>query len=274
MQTYGKPNPRVTVIRDLQAAIAALEKRPPALSVPDEGAAAAPAWRLGAPDVDAVLPGGGLPLPALHEVAAEAYNDGPAAAGFAAALAVRRGTAAPLLWCSAATATAAYGALHGPGLLNFGLPPDRLLLVAARKDIDVLWAMEEGVRSGVPSLVVGEVMTADLTATRRLALAAQAAGVPALLLRNPRGLCASAAYSRWRIAARPSADTAFAAHAPGRPRWQVRLERCRGGRPKTWTMEWEHETGRLVVAAPLADRPAAAGRPSRHAEIVGLRRAG
>ncbi|MEJ1994830.1 MAG: hypothetical protein P8X75_06390 [Limibacillus sp.] len=84
--------------------------------------------RFGLPALDALLPEGGLPLPALHlvEPARLEWDDG-LAAGFLAALlrqlmeatapeAVRPG---PLLWITR------HADLYGPGLLNFGLSPER-----------------------------------------------------------------------------------------------------------------------------------------------------
>jgi protein ImuA len=75
-------------------------------------------------------------------------------------------------------------------------------------------------------------------AHRRLQLAAERSGVTALLLRRWRtGAEAaverarpSAAVTRWRVAALPSADIP-GLPGIGWPRWRVELLRCRGGLP-------------------------------------------
>ena len=156
-----------------------------------------------APPVDAALPWGGLPRGCLHEIVG-----GEAAYGFAAALAARlAGDAGGVLWCLRPRATFDAGDLHGPGLVRFGLKPGRLILAHARNQADLLWAMEEGLRSGAPAAVLGEVTGIGLTASRRLQLAAEASGVTALLLHRPdtkRGPDTgqakfSAAVTHWRV---------------------------------------------------------------------------
>ena len=66
--------------------------------------------------------------------------------------------------------------LYGPGLAAFGLDPGRLIVVRARTDKDVFWAMEEGLRCSRLVAVVGEVGALDCSAGRRLQLAARAGG--------------------------------------------------------------------------------------------------
>jgi protein ImuA len=107
--------------------------------------------------------------------------------------------------------------------------------------------MEESLRAHVT--VLAELGDAGLTATRRLALAAEAGGALALLLvPDRRDPTPSAAATRWRISAAPSHD--------GRARIQAALFRCRGASPATWLMEDDDEAHRLVVSAALHDRAA------------------
>ena len=98
-------------------------------------------------------------------------------------------------------------------LHHLGIRLARLLLLRVPKPIDVLWAMEEGLRCRALGCVVaeltGEGATADLTATRRLALAArEGAGAASsgfgLLIRHKITGLPSAAATRWEIAAAPS----------------------------------------------------------------------
>src|SRR6185312_725801 len=66
-----------------------------------------------------------------------------ASLGFAACLAGRlqRQSGRPVVWVSARPE------LYGPGLLRLGLDPARLLLVRATRPSDLLWALEEALRT-------------------------------------------------------------------------------------------------------------------------------
>ncbi len=131
---------------------------------------------------------------------------------------------------------------------------DQERLEAEIADRDARWALEEGLAGGL-AVVVGEVGAVTLTESRRLQLAAEAAGATALLLR-PRAAAAApgAALTRWRLAALPGAVEP-GMPGVGRARWRAELFRCRGGAAATWEMEWRDETGDLALAAPLRDRP-------------------
>ena len=226
------------------------------------------AMPLGLPEIDAALPWGGLPRGALHEIvgvgpgvsgpgiASRGIANWGAAEGFAAALLARfiagRG---PALWCLAR------GDLFGPGLGAFGLAPDRLIVARARNPHDVPWAMEEGLRSGVPGAVLGEPRRLGLAAGRRLRLAARAGGVTCLVLgqSGAEESGVSAAVTRWRVAAAPSVPQ-DGLPGLGAPRWRVGLVRCRGGVPAEWLMEWNDETGDFAVVPVLAERSAGPAR--------------
>ncbi len=215
-------------------------------------------WTFGDQTLDDTFAGDVLLRDRLHEVRPAAFGDGAAAAGFAVALCLRLQRACGpgfVLWCDRFAGMRQAGALYGPGLVDLGLDPGRLIHVALRRDIDVFWAMEEGLRSRAPVAVVGEVAEADLTASRRLSLAAQETGITPFLIRGAADQSASAAWTRWAVAAAPSAADQFEPRAPGRTRWQIELLRSRAGaRPQSWTLEWSHETHRFAVAAGLADR--------------------
>jgi len=216
------------------------------------------ALEFGEPAIDDELPGGGLVSGCLHELAASPQD--AAAYGLLAVLLGRliggAGVAPGMgmaLWCG--LAPSGRPALpYGPGLARFGLATERLILVRAPRPAELLWAMEEGLRSGRFAAVLGEGLAPDLTATRRLQLAAEAGGSTALLAfpaTESRSRRLSAATTRWRIAALPAV-------LPDRPRWSVSLDRCRGGGRHAWILEWSHEALRLRVSAALADRPLAA----------------
>lgn len=208
------------------------------------------------PAIDEALPWQGLPLAALHEIeGASAADENGAAVTFLAGILARLAPTRPVLWCLQRPD------LHPPGLALAGLDARRLVLLHAPDERDILWAMEEGLRSRALAAVVGEVEALSTPASRRLQLAAESVGVTGFVLhRNAGNAGASAAVTRWRIAALPSAPV-VGEPGIGRPRWRVELLRCRGGMPAAWDVEacdarLLRTTGHVAVPAALADRPA------------------
>src|ERR1700730_4685181 len=130
--------------------------------------------------IDRHLPGGGLALGALHEVAGGGHGaiDGAAAALFAAGIAARlRGR---VLWCLTRQD------LFAPALAQAGLVPDRVIYVEAGDEKSVLVCFEEGLRHGGLGAVVAEVARHSMTASRRLQLAAEGSGNIRIAIRRRR----------------------------------------------------------------------------------------
>ncbi len=101
--------------------------------------------------------GGGLASDALHEIAPASPGDGAAAMGFALALAARfmaEHSAAGLILAED-FALRETGALHGPGLVAYGLELSRLVFVRAPNAPALFLAMEEALKSGAPGVVEG-----------------------------------------------------------------------------------------------------------------------
>jgi protein ImuA len=231
------------VIADLRVRIAAIE-----------GAGRArPVLPFGVAQIDHCLPGGGLASGALHEVAGstELCDDAGATVFLAGILARTEG---PVFWCLR------WRDLFAPALDLAGLHPDRVIHVEAGSDTNVLLAMEECLRHPGLAGVVGEVAKMSTTASKRLQLAAEGSGVAAFVFRRAAPLDAqgegAAAVTRWRVLAAPSVPLGIP--SLGRPRWEVRLERVRGGEPKSWIVESCDAQGRLALPARLVDRPAPA----------------
>jgi protein ImuA len=211
------------------------------------------------PLVDGCL-GGGLALGQLHEIGSAGLNAEIAAltAGFVAALLARITPSKPVFW------VAPVSDLHPPGLLPYGLDPNRLVLVRPGKNAETLAAMEVALREGVAAAVVGEVEQFDRTASRRLQLACLRHGTTGFVLRRwPHGHRtadreASVAVTRWHLTPMPSAKDG---KEPGLPRWHVALTHARGGRPGEWIMEASDDaTHPLRVVAALADHAPEPGR--------------
>jgi len=235
-----------------------------------------PVAPLGLEALDAALPGGGLPLGALHEIEGERaeWDDG-VTLGFCLALLARMEKACPdsgqippqnILWISR------QGDLYPPALAGQGLDPGRFLLVRAKSDAEVLWAMEEGLRCRRLAAVVGEVESLDRLAGRRLQLAAEGNGITAFALHRRfrplrQGRAASAALSRWRVTASSSRDDEEATFI-GRPRWRLDLLRCRGAAPGSWQVEWDDAACGFSLAPALRD--GSLGETSKAAEPRGV----
>lgn len=237
------PLDRPALLAALRARIARMERAGAAEALAARGEDAVPL----APTIDKALPWGGLPRAALHEILAA---DPGAAGGFAAMLLARAG--GTVLWIAPEPDA------WPPGLARFGLSPAQLVLVRAPRGQDALWAMEETLRCpavGAALLVAGEL---DLTAARRLQLAAEAGGVLGLLLRPDEDSAApTAALTRWRIGAAPSESQGR--HDIGDPAWSLDLLRCRGGRGGAWRATW-HEGQASLVTEDGASRGAPARR--------------
>src|SRR5262249_28204914 len=148
---------------------------------------------------------------------------------------------------------------------DLGLSPELLVRVAAAKSRDVLWAMEEALRCRAVGVVIGELRgpaPLDLVAARRLSLAAGQRDVCAFLLRTVPGTDASAAATRWIVAA---ARSRASATGPGAALLSVHLTRNRRGPVGSWLLEWNRVERRFdlapSVSEPVAD--AACDRPHR-----------
>lgn len=225
---------------------------------------------LGEAALDAGLPGHGLPLGAVHELCAASHGDFPASLGFGFGLLSRLAHVRPgsILYAVPARAASEGGLVYPPGLAAFGLDPQRVLHVNADKPRDVLWALEEGLSSPALAAAVGILpaneSSYDFTASRRLSMRAAENGVTGFLLRHREMDVATAAATRWSIAAGTSTPVRYKGLSMpglGPPRWEVRLIRSKGGRPNQWLVEWDHEALSFRLAAALADRAPAPAFP-------------
>lgn len=253
------PKPRRDAAEALRRAIREIEEA----GSPDEQR-----LPLGVSRIDRALPGGGLRLGCIHEVAGD-----EAATGFCAALLARAvaggdggarggGRHGALLWL------ACDDDLYAPGLVRFGIEAGQLLVVSGlRRQEDMLWAMEEALRCRAVRGVVAEMGGVGraggvagtgrigLAAGRRLMLAAEGTGVLGLVLSRREGgrggVGVRAAVSRWRVTGVPGGaggeDDGSRGRVPdgGRlqpetdgSRWRVELQHCRGGRPAEWIVDW------------------------------------
>ncbi len=203
--------------------------------------------RLGCAALDGVLPWGGLPRHALHEVT------GTAATGFAAALAVRaldRG--GHLVWCTPDARARRWGEPYAPGLAALGLDHRRLLLVRCPDEGEMFRAMEEALRCPAVHCALGEFEHLDLRSSRRLQLAAEKGGGIGLLL-GPRMFDPAPIAALTRFRAEPFL-------LPRGRAFAVDLWRVRGGSPWSRVVQWDAQTLSFTVVAGSSDRTDATGR--------------
>jgi len=216
---------------------------------------------LGVPGIDAVL-AGGLALGAVHELQPARPLDQGAVTGFAAAIAThltRDGR--KILWIQHDYAALEAGTLYA--IESFGLP--LALVVQVPRVIDVLWALEEALKCRAVAAVVAEIAdddAVDLTATRRLALAARDGGGLGLLLRHRPCATASASATRWEVASAAGVRDGFG--GLGRTTFALSLIKNRCGPCGCWTLSWDHhERAFLAPALSLGVAQAARDRSAR-----------
>jgi protein ImuA len=207
----------------------------------------------------------------LHELAEARYGDHTAVTGFALAasldakLAERGENARPtepaVLWISGPHVSREHGDIFEAGVRGLGFRPQAIIRVQPRKAIDALWCIEEGAKSGALSRVFAEIEALDFTASRRLSLITARTGVSIVCLMPWHRQGASAATTRWRISAQPSATNPFDQQSPGALRWRAMLERAREAPNligRSFDLEFDHAALRLHLVSGLAANPAGA----------------
>lgn len=201
---------------------------------------AAPAERhtpTGFAELDAALPGGGLPSGALTEILHEHHGVGelrllmPALARLS-----RQGRWIALV--------APPYVPYAPALAAQGIELSRLLLVHPASGQDALWSVEQALRAGTCAAVLAWPRRCDDRSLRRLQLAAEAGDSLGLLFR-PAAAAAEASPAALRLRLTPAGASALG----------VDLLKCRGGRQQQLTLD----PGPL---APAAAAPAQADGPT------------
>lgn len=181
---------------------------------------------------------------AIHEFYAGRTADAAPLSGCMLALGQILSGDRPSLWVRQEAFDWEAGRPHAPGLREFGLDPARFTILHVKDAIAALQAGLEGARcAGLGAVLLelwGEAPAYDLTASRRLALAARASGVPVLISRIAAKARPSAAETRWELRALPS--RALAAQAPGLPAFELALLRARNGREGLhYALEWNRD---------------------------------
>ncbi|MCB6178361.1 hypothetical protein LHP98_09490 [Rhodobacter sp. Har01] len=147
------------------------------------------------------------------------------------------------------------GRIFPDGLLDFA-DPARVVFVRTRRPEEILWTVEETLRSGAVPLVVAEVATVPaLTPVRRMNLAAEAGTeaahhwgriAPLGLLLTPGDGGAAGVESRWRMDAIPSGSTLIERHQA----WRMQRLRARDAGPGAWTVSRDEDNQTTVARLP------------------------
>lgn len=208
----------------------------------------------GLADIDRRLPGGGLALGALHEIAGGGNGavDGAAAALFVTGIAAR--TRGKVLWI------VTRADLFAPAIAQAGLAPDRVIHVETGDEKALLDCFEEGLRHGGLGAVIAETAHLSMTASRRLQLAAESSRTIGLAMRRWRRQTEAgdfgqptASATRWRVSVLPSAP--LPVPGLGRARWLVELIRAKAGESADFEVEACDAQGRIALPSKVADRP-------------------
>lgn len=167
-------------------------------------------------------------------------------------------TAGPVIWV---TSPGEMPILNG--LRQAGLSAERLLCLEVDPE-RMAGTVEDVLRSkGVLAVVADMSMPLSLTASRRLALAGETYGVTGFLLhRHERFVPPSACWTRWRIAAAPSALVRVGCRTllPFPKNFSLTLLRHRGGDTLDWRVGTDHVTPpSFALASALAHNALAQG---------------
>lgn len=225
---------RADIIEKLQTDILRLEGFKPSNNA---------AVDMGLGPITDAFPNASFPLGAVHEFLSGQAENASATSGFIAGLlSSLMGSSGTAMWISSSRT------LFPPALKNFGIQPDRFIFIDVKKEKEVMWAMEEALKCGSLTTVVGEMREISFTASRRLQLAVEQSQVTGFILR---GHChkpnTTACVSRWRITQLPSVPIAPDVYRDGAmedlpgigfPKWKVELLRIRNGKAGTWDIQW------------------------------------
>jgi protein ImuA len=186
----------------------------------------------GFPALDVQLPGGGWPRGALTEILVEQEGVGELKLLCPALAALSQGKG----WL--ALVTPPY-LPYAPALAASGIDLSKIVLIRASSTTDACWAMEQALRSGVCSAVLGWMSYLTERGMRRLQLAAEA------------GACLSVCFASSHHAGHASSAALRLKIAAGRGKTGVHiLKRRGGGTAAPLFLDLHHAVGQPLLSGP------------------------
>jgi protein ImuA len=188
---------------------------------------------LGLGPITNAFPNTSFPLGCVHEFVAVSKEDAAATNGFIAGLlGSLLSTSGIALWISACRS------VFPPSLKQFGIEPDRFIFIDLHNEKDVLWAIDEALKCGALTAVVGELSEMSFTESRRLQLATEQSKATGFIIRTKQNkINTTACVSRWKISSLPS-EPVDDLPGIGFPKWKVELLRIRNGKAGSWNLQW------------------------------------
>ncbi|MCK0127570.1 hypothetical protein [Erythrobacter sp. F6033] len=153
-------------------------------------------------------------------------------------------TGKSILWLRTLAASRKGGRFNPAGFAELGGDPSALFIVVAPDEATLLRSAVDALRCDDFGAVViecwGSPAILDLTASRRLTLAADRSGATAIMLRLGAREQPSTASTRWAV--RSAFSRPLEANAPGHPTMDLTLLRRRSGPSgKSWRVEWSRD---------------------------------
>ena len=184
-----------------------------------------------------------FPLHALHEFVCPSPVARAASIGFLSVILSCLDTRGCIIWVSEKMR------VFPPALTGFGLNPSRFIFIRALKEKDRIWVMEEALKCGGLTALVGETRLFDFNTSRRLQLGTENFGISTFILRETPPVQSTASTARWRISPLPSRQIDDLP-GPGYPAWKVELLRLKNGRSDSWKIFYENGKLQLLDAVP------------------------
>lgn len=183
-----------------------------------------------------------FPLGVVHEFIADSKASMIASSGFISGILSKlMRKDAVSVWISAGKP------LYPPGLVYFGIRPERMLFLHDLDKKQMIWATEEALKCEGLTAVVSELADMDFLQSRRFQLAVERSKVTGFIIRHkPRMQNITASVTRWRIthlASRLENDLP----GVGFPAWNIELLKVRNGTTGSWQMEYRDNAFKEIL---------------------------
>lgn len=190
-------------------------------------------YNMGLGPVEQAFPGNTFPTGVVHEFVSPGSEEAAATCGFITGLLSKMMSHKGFyLWASNKRK------VFPPALKLFGIDPASIIFINLQRDKDVLWVVEEALKSSALIAVIGELRELDFAQSRRLQLAVEKSSVTGFIHRiQPKAENTVACVTRWKISPLPGI-VEQGIPGVGLPQWNIQLTKVRNGRPGCWQLAW------------------------------------